>query len=125
MELKEWLDLLAAPGLLIGGFIWLHKQIKAEVKTVRDEAKTAHDAIGKNIGQVREDLGEEHRAGAGRRAAGGLEGGRAGERDKGPAPSGWATGRDGWQGRPAGSLTLDSGAGGIVFPIARRGRLIG
>ena len=57
MELKEWLDLLAVPGILIVGFYWLHQQIKAEVKTVRDEAKAAHDAIGKNIGQVREDLG--------------------------------------------------------------------
>ena len=58
MELKEWLDLFVVPGILLGGFIWLHQQIKAEVKTVRDEAKTAHDAIGKNIGQVREDLGK-------------------------------------------------------------------
>ena len=58
MELKEWLDLLVVPGILLGGFYWLHQQIKAEVKTVRDEAKTAHDAIGKNIGQVREDLGQ-------------------------------------------------------------------
>ena len=57
MELKEWLDLFVVPGILLGGFIWLHR-IKAEVKTVRDEAKTAHDAIGKNIGQVREDLGQ-------------------------------------------------------------------
>ena len=58
MELKEWLALFVVPGILLGGFIWLHQQIKAEVKTVRDEAKTAHDAIGKNIGQVREDLGK-------------------------------------------------------------------
>ena len=58
MELKEWLDLLVVPGILIGGFYWLHQQIKAEVKTLRDEARTAHDNIGKNIGQVREDLGK-------------------------------------------------------------------
>ena len=56
MGLKEWLDLLVVPGILIGGFYWLHQQIKAEVKSVRDEAKTAHDNIGKNIGQVREDV---------------------------------------------------------------------
>ena len=56
MELKEWLDLLVVPGILIGGFYWLHQQIEAEVKTVRDEAKTAHDNIGANIGLVREDM---------------------------------------------------------------------
>ena len=56
MELKEWLDLLVVHGIIIGGFIWLHQQIEAEVKTVRDEAKTAHDNIGANIGLVREDV---------------------------------------------------------------------
>ena len=57
MELKEWLELLVAPGIFLGGFYWLHQQIKTEVKAVREEARTAHENIGKNIEQVRDTLG--------------------------------------------------------------------
>lgn len=56
MELKEWLALLVVPGIIIGGFYWLHQQIKAAVKLVRDEARTAHKNIGENVGMVREDV---------------------------------------------------------------------
>lgn len=58
MELKEWLDLLAVPGIFLAGCRWLRLRIRTELKTVRDEAKTAHDNIRKNIGQAREDLGQ-------------------------------------------------------------------
>ena len=57
MDLKEWLDLLAVPGTLLGGFYWLHRQIRTEVKAVREEARTAHENIGKNIELVRDTLG--------------------------------------------------------------------
>ena len=57
MELNEWLDLLVVPGILLGGFYWLHQQIKTEVKAVREEARMAHENIGKNIEQVRDTLG--------------------------------------------------------------------
>ena len=57
VELTEWLDLFLIPGVLLGGVYWLHQQIKAEGKAVREEAKTAHENIGKNIDQVRDTLG--------------------------------------------------------------------
>ena len=113
MELKEWLDLLVVPGILIGGFYWLHQQIKAEVRTGRGQDGPRQHR-------------EEHRAGAGRREAGGLEGRRAGERDKEPAQGGGATGRNGGQSRSAGSVTMDSNFDGRrteaapARPVARR-----